>query len=109
MSSETLVTQYLSRQRDLYIKNGQVNHDKLYGDFFYNVDIWGWAMSFAPLLKSDISGTHGSLSMFLEDDDRRRVRLMAAKCIEYLFVCEAGRYDVGILVAYVESAMVVLE
>ena len=108
-SSEAMVTHYLSRQRDLYLTSGDVDHDKLYSDFFYNVDIWGWVMAFAPLLKSDVSGTRGKLSRIMDDDDRRKIRLMAAKCIEYLFVCQTERYDVGVLVAYIEEVIVGLE
>lgn len=108
MSSDALVTHYLSRQRDVYSRNGRVDHDKLYADFFYNVDIWGWVMAFAPLLRSDISGASGSLSKFLSDGERRKVRLIAAKMVEYLFVSETDRYDVSDLVAYVENAVVTL-
>ena len=108
-SGKSMVTQYLSRQRDLYLINGYVDHDKLYADFFYNVDIWGWVMAFTPLLRSNVSGTRGKLSSIMDDDERRKIRLMAAKCIEYLFVCETRRYDIGVLVAYIEDVITGLE
>lgn len=108
-NSESIITQYFSRQRALYLINGNVDHDKLYADFFYNVDIWGWVMTFAPLLRSSVSGARGKLSTIMDNDERRKIRLMAAKCIEYLFVCETGRYDIGVLVAYIEDVTAGLE
>ena len=108
-SSEAMVSRYLSRQRDLYVDNGQVDHDNLYADFFHNVDIWGWVMALAPFLKTDITGTRGKFSTIFDDDSRREIRLMAARCIEYLFVCESGRYDVNVLITYIESAIAIIE
>lgn len=108
-TNESMITQYFSRQRDLYLINGYVDHDKLYADFFYNVDIWGWVMAFKPLLRSNVSGTKGKFSSIMDDDERRKIRLMAAKCIEYLFVCETRRYDIAVLVAYIEDVIVGLE
>ena len=66
-------------------------------------------MTFAPLLRSSVSGARGKLSTIMDNDERRKIRLMAAKCIEYLFVCETGRYDIGVLVAYIEDVIVKLE
>ncbi|MAH20487.1 MAG: hypothetical protein CMB96_03470 [Flavobacteriaceae bacterium] len=106
--SEMLLSHYLSVQRDLYFKDGVVNHNQLYQDFFYNVDIWGWVMTFVPLLKSSISGSNGSLSKFLPDSKRRSIRLMCAKMVEYLFVCDTGKYDVGVIIAFVENVIEIL-
>ena len=107
-NSADLLTEYLTQQRDLYSTNGRVNHNKLYADFFYNVDIWGWVMSFAPFLRSDISGSGGKLSRILDDRVRRTIRLTCAKMIEYLLVSKNGRYDVGFLAAYTQHAVSIL-
>lgn len=107
-SSEMMVSHYLTRQRELYSMNGRVNHDKLYLDFYHNVDIWGWVMTFAPFLRTEISGTNGSLSKILSDNKRRNIRLICAKMIEYLFVCDTGKYDVSVIVAFAENAIDIL-
>lgn len=107
-TSEMLISQYLTRQRELYLLQGSFDHNKLYTDFYYNVDIWGWVMTFVPFLKSEITGRDGSLSRFLSSEKRRNIRLIISKMIEYLFVCKTGKYDVGVIVAFNEAAISML-
>lgn len=99
-SSQTVFRDYLMKQNNAYVNSEMtINHDKLYKNTYLNIDKWGWAMTFAPIMSRLKSQN------WMNKQQKDNIELAVAQLIYYLFTGGAIILDADKMVDIVNSAM----
>lgn len=99
-SSQVVFIKYLERLNAEYISmagSKTIDHDKIYRDFYSNVDKWGWAITFGSLLGKPIP--------WMSSSDYKQMQVGVAKLIYYLFTDGAIRLDPARMTKFIDEAV----